>query len=93
MAVVIEENTAIGHQVPITTGNHDFKDQKMPYHNAPIPICRGSWLGSGAFVGPGVPVAEHSIVTAGRLVTQFVPPWKIVRGYPTEAVRFRVLAR
>ena len=65
----------------------------MPYHNAPILICPGNWLGSRAFVGTGVTVAEHSIVTAGSLVSQSVPPWKIVRGNPAEAVRSRVLTR
>ena len=91
--IVIEDHTAIAHEVSLTTGNHDYKDHTMPYRNAPIRICRGCWLASRVFIGPGVTVGEHCIVTAGSVVTRSVPPWKIVQGNPAEVIRSRVLTR
>ncbi len=91
--VTIGDHTAIAHEVSFTTGNHDYKDHTMSYRNAPIRIGRGCWLASRVFIGPGVTVGEHSIVTAGSVVTKSVPPWKVVQGNPAEVVRSRVLTR
>lgn len=91
--IVMEDHSALGHQVYLATGNHDYKDHRMPYRNAPIRIGRGSWIGSRAFIGPGVHIGEHCIVTAGSVATRSVLPWQIVRGNPAEVVGTRVLTR
>jgi putative colanic acid biosynthesis acetyltransferase WcaF len=52
--VVLENHVALAHQVYVAAANHDYKDHRMPYRNAPITICRGSWIGTRAFIGPGL---------------------------------------
>ncbi len=89
--VVLKDNVAIAHRVYIATGNHNFKDSKMSYLNAPTTIERGVWIASCVFVGPGVVVGEHCVLCAAAVVTRSTEPWAIMRGNPAQRVGTRVL--
>lgn len=91
--IVLENHVALGHDVFLTSGNHDHKDSTLPYRNRPIRIRRGCWIGSRAFIGPGVTVGEHCVVNAGSVVVRDVPDWSIAAGNPATVVRARVLER
>ena len=52
-----------------------------------ILIKRGSWIGTGAIILPGVTVGEHSIVGAGSVVTKDVEPYTVVAGNPAKPLR------
>lgn len=86
-------HVALAHRVYVATGNHDYKDHTMPYRNAPIQIDDGTWVASCAFIGPGVHIGEHCVVTAGSVVNKSVPAWSIVQGNPAMVVRRRILER
>lgn len=91
--IVLHDHVAIAHRVYLATGNHDFTDHTMPFRNAPIIIEQGTWVASCAFIGPGVTIGQHSVVTAGSVVTKSVPPWSVVQGNPAQVVKERVLRR
>lgn len=91
--IVLKDHVAIAHRVYLATGNHDFEDHTMPYRNAPITIERGTWVASCAFIGPGVTVGEHCVISAGSVVTKSVPPWSVAQGNPATVVKPRVLKR
>ena len=57
-----------------------------PFILAPIHLKKGSYIGMGAMVMPGVTVGEGAIVGARSLVTKDVPPWTIVAGVPAKIV-------
>ena len=92
-AIVLEDHVALAHDVFLTSGNHDYKSSTMPYRNRPILIRRGSWIASRAFIGPGITVGEHSVVSAGSIVVRDVPDWSIVAGNPATVIRRRMLDR
>jgi len=52
-------------------------------------ICRGSIIGAGAMILPGVVVGEEAVVAAGSLVTRDVEPYSVVKGRPARVLYSR----
>jgi UDP-2-acetamido-3-amino-2,3-dideoxy-glucuronate N-acetyltransferase len=48
----------------------------------PTLVRRGSTLGAGAVILPGVIIGQYGMVAAGAIVTRDVPPFALVRGNP-----------
>lgn len=55
--------------------------------NHPVRIGRNCFIGGGAMIAPGVTVHDGSIVAAGAVVLQDVPPASIVAGNPAKVIR------
>lgn len=55
----------------------------------PIVIEDEVWVGTGAMIFSGVRVGKGSVVAAGAIVTQDVPPYAIVGGNPAKLIRYR----
>jgi acetyltransferase-like isoleucine patch superfamily enzyme len=53
----------------------------------PVVIEDGSWIGLGAIILPGVTVGHGSIVAAGAVVDEDVPPDSYVAGNPAKVVQ------
>jgi maltose O-acetyltransferase len=53
----------------------------------PITIGQRCFIGGGSMILPGVTIGNESIVAAGAVVTQDVPPRCIVAGNPARIVR------
>ncbi len=90
--IAIGDDIWTGHYVYITDQNHGYEDVSMPvgtqmWHNAPVSIGSGSWLGHGAIVLPGSQVGEHVVIAAGAVVTGDVPDRCVVAGVPARIVR------
>jgi acetyltransferase-like isoleucine patch superfamily enzyme len=52
----------------------------------PVTIEDNVWLCTGAIVLPGVTIGEGSVVAAGAVVRQSVPPYSLVAGNPAAVV-------
>ena len=50
-------------------------------------IRRGTRVGGGAILCPGVEIGEEAFVGAGAVVTKDVPPRKLVVGSPARVLR------
>jgi len=70
--VTLEDNVALAHDVYLAAASHDIRSVSMKYKNLPITICRGTWVATRVFVGPGVVVGENCVLGAGTIVTQDV---------------------
>jgi putative colanic acid biosynthesis acetyltransferase WcaF len=57
----------------------------------PIRVEQGAWLGAGVFVGPGVAVGSHAVLTAGSVATKNLEPFGIFQGNPAILARKRVI--
>jgi acetyltransferase-like isoleucine patch superfamily enzyme len=57
-----------------------------PEEVRPITVGDNVWIGSGAFVFPGVTIGENSVVAAGAVVTGDVPADTVVAGNPARRV-------
>ncbi|GAY23622.1 MULTISPECIES: DapH/DapD/GlmU-related protein [Sphingobium] len=53
----------------------------------PIRIGRNVWIGRNATILPGVSIGDHSVIAAGAVVFQDVPPRQLWRGNPASFVK------
>jgi maltose O-acetyltransferase len=89
--VAIGENVALSPFVRIYTGTHHLgpgSNRRLGTVIAkPVVIEDGCWIGLGAMILPGITVGHGSIVAAGAVVTESVPPDSYVEGNPAKVVR------
>ena len=94
--IIIEPDVLIGSCVHFYTNNHEFADVKKPIiaqgHMPPKPsdtivVRRGCWIGANVTILRGVEIGENSVVGAGSVVTQSVPPRVVAVGNPARIIR------
>lgn len=93
--LTIEDRTAFGPNVTVVVTSHPNNSRlrilKDIYPSFEIfgNVCihHDTWVGAGAIILPGVIVGEHSIIGAGAVVTEDVPPFSIVAGVPAKVIR------
>lgn len=90
--IIIEDNVFFGHNCLVLTGRHDFrlKDEgrilTVPDEGFDIVIRRGAWIASAVtLIGP-CEIGEHSVVVAGTVVREDVPPGVIYGGFPPKVI-------
>jgi putative colanic acid biosynthesis acetyltransferase WcaF len=85
--VVIESSVCVSQRAFLCTGSHDFRSEKFSLVVKPITVRGGSWIAAQAFIAPGVEIGAGSMVRAGSVVTEKVPPRSIVCGNPAQVVK------
>ena len=85
--VTIESNVSISQRTFLCTGSHDFSTPAFSLRVKPITVRAGCWVAAQAFVAPGVEIGAESMVAAGSVVLENVPPRCIVRGNPAAVVK------
>lgn len=55
----------------------------------PARVGHDVWIGLGAMIMEGVEVGTGSIIATRALVTQDVPPYAVVAGFPAKVIRYR----
>jgi len=90
--ITIADDVCISQRAFLCTGNHNYKSPVFDLIVKPIHIEQSAWIGAGAFVGPGVTVGSHAVLTAGSVATEDLQPFGIYRGNPAAKVKERVIA-
>lgn len=94
--ITIEDKVLIGTGVHFYTNNHEFSDTNKAILDQDYPpakvsdsivVRRGSWIGAGAIILPGVEVGENAVIGAGTVVTKSVPPRVVYAGNPGRVIR------
>jgi acetyltransferase-like isoleucine patch superfamily enzyme len=90
----IGRDVLLANDVQLVTGNHTFARRDLPIRaqpteERPIVIEDDVWLGASAIVLSGVTVGQGSVVAAGSIVTQSLPPYSIARGVPARVAGVR----
>jgi acetyltransferase-like isoleucine patch superfamily enzyme len=84
--ITIGRNVAIGPYVKLYTAAHSvgFGSRRMrPAVKAkPIVVEDGVWIAMDSLILPGVTLGRGSVISAGSVVTQDVPPNTLVSGNP-----------
>lgn len=91
-AVTLESQVTLAERVTVLTHtNVGYRDHPLQPHfppiAAPVTIRRGSFLGAGVTVLPGLSIGPCSFVAAGSVVTEDVPPWTLVAGVPCREIK------
>jgi putative colanic acid biosynthesis acetyltransferase WcaF len=87
--MVIESHVCISQRALLCTGNHNYKSPAFDLLIKPIRVEQGAWIGACAFVGPGVTVGSHAVLTAGSVATSDLQAFGIYRGNPAARVKER----
>lgn len=90
--VRIGNHVHLGQNVVVTGLNHNFEDVNAPIdeqgvRTAPIVIEDDVWIGASAVVLAGVTIGVHSVVAAGSVVNQSIPPYSVCAGVPARVVK------
>jgi acetyltransferase-like isoleucine patch superfamily enzyme len=84
----IGSRVLIAANVTITTREHPVALPRWSVtKDAPIVIDDDVWIGAGAIVLPGVTIGRGSVVAAGAVVAEDVPPYTVVGGVPAKAIK------
>lgn len=87
--VHIGEKAIVSQYATLCGGTHDIRDPKFQLITKPIIIEKGAWVAANAFVGPGVIMAENSVVGACGVVFKNTVPNGIYVGNPAQFVKMR----
>jgi len=90
--LIIEDNVLFAPEVKILTANHNYKDtaKDIIFQGStpqPVKIGKGSWLGAGSIILPGVTIGPHCVIGAGAVVTRSIPGFSIVGGVPARIIK------
>jgi len=93
--ISIGRNVMIGPRVSMYAENHNFADVSTPMQHQgvrpePIIIEDDCWIASHAVILAGVTVGHGSIVAAGSVVSNNVPPYSVVAGMPARIIKSRL---
>jgi putative colanic acid biosynthesis acetyltransferase WcaF len=82
--------TVISQGTHLCCGSHDFNSPNMQLVTAPILIGHRVWLCAESFVGPGVRIADGSVVGARGVVSKSISDsWLVWAGVPVRQVGTR----
>jgi acetyltransferase-like isoleucine patch superfamily enzyme len=92
--IEIGSHVSIGSGSHLMAGGHAFTDPSTPIIlqariSKGIVVEDGAWIGSGTKVLDGVTIGKNSIVGAGAVVTESIPPNVIAVGVPAKILRSR----
>jgi maltose O-acetyltransferase len=84
--ITIGRNVAIGPHAVLYTGTHaiGYGSRRMQLNVVarPILVEDGVWVGMRSLILPGITLGRGSVVAAGAVVTESVPPNCLVAGNP-----------
>lgn len=72
----------------LTHTNVGYSDHPLqahyPSHNKPTRINAGAFVGANATILAGITIGKQSVVAAGAVVTQNIPPHSLAAGVPAQ---------
>lgn len=84
----IGKKVLIGPAVTIATVGHPISPHLRSYMYAdPVVICDNCWIGANCVICPGVTIGQNSVIGAGSVVTEDIPPNVVAAGNPCRVIR------
>ncbi|MBF0113234.1 MAG: acyltransferase [Desulfamplus sp.] len=87
--ITIGDNCMIASSAYITDSDwHGIYDRSLPPDTAyPVKLKNNVWIGNSAIICKGVTIGENSIIGAGAVVSNDIPPNSIAVGNPARVVK------
>ena len=91
----IGNHVMISPRVSIYAENHVFTDPAIPMKDqgvtrVAVVIEDDCWIAANSIILAGVTIGKGSVVAAGSVVTDDVPPYSIVAGVPARIIKSRI---
>lgn len=87
--VRIGARATVSYRSHVCAGTHDFADPTLPLLKPPVTIEEDAWVGTEAFIGPGLTIGRGAIVAARAVVVKNVEPGTMVGGHPAHVIGHR----
>ena len=92
--ITIGDNVLIGPGVVINSGMHKYNDKDKLIRDQghilkPIIIGDDVWIGANTVIMPGVSIGKGSIIGAGAIVKDSIPPYSVAVGVPAKVIKKR----
>ena len=87
--IAIGDYCVISQRAHLCASSHDVSDPHFQLVLRPIAIHDRCWVAAEAFVGPGVTMAEGSVLAARGVLFEDTEPFGIYRGNPAGLVKKR----
>jgi acetyltransferase-like isoleucine patch superfamily enzyme len=94
--VTIATDVMVGPHTVIASGNHDFKQTKLPMKQCPmlaagpIVIEEDVWIGSHCLIVDNVTIGKGCVIGGGSVVTKSTEPYGIYAGVPARKIGSRL---
>lgn len=86
--ITIEDNCMIANGAYITDSDwHGIYDRLSFGRAMPVTIEKNAWIGDSAIICKGVTIGENSIIGAGAIVVDSIPPNAVAVGNPARVVK------
>ena len=89
--ITIQDRAIISQRAHLCASSHNTGDPAFRLIERPIIIGPSCWIAAEAFVGPGVRMAEGSVLGARGALFENSEAWTIYRGNPAVAIARRHL--
>ena len=83
--VYIEDNVCLSYNVNIITHfdpTESIKNHPINRYNKKVKIKRGTFVGPGVTILPGVVIGKNCFIRAGTVIKKSIPDFTIVEGNP-----------
>lgn len=87
--VRLGRGATVSQRAFLCTASHDIRSPAFDLVAARIDIGAEAWVAADAFIGPGVALAERSVVAARAVVTRSVAQEVVVGGNPARVIGLR----
>ncbi len=89
--IAIGSNSTVSQYSYLCGATHDYEDPAHPLVPKPIVIGSGVWIAADVFVGPGVTIADGTVVGVRSTVLRDLPEWVVAAGTPAQPIRARTM--
>ena len=90
--ITLGSHVCISQRAMLCTGSHNYSSPTFDLVVKPIRVGDGAWIAAQAWVGPGVTVGDHALLSAGSVTTRDLEPRGIYQGNLAVKVRQREIA-
>ena len=88
--VTIGDNVLIAPNVTITVTGHPVHHELRKsgeMFSFPVTLGNNVWIGSNVVINPGITIGDNSVIGAGSVVTNNIPPDVVAVGVPCRVIR------
>lgn len=92
--ITIGDNVLVGQRVSLHAENHIFSDRNQLIRDQGVKrqgirIEDDCWIGSGTVVLDGVCIGKGSVIGAGSVLVEDIPPFSVAVGSPARVIKER----
>jgi putative colanic acid biosynthesis acetyltransferase WcaF len=91
--IEVKEGAIIAQEAYLSAGTHDFCDPRLPLVTAKITIGESAFVGTRAFIMPGINIGDGALIGACSVVTKNMPAWTVCAGNPCKSLKPRIMKK